>query len=201
MPAQSNVGLASVQLGGRRYPLVAQRTCKTCSSRHRDFIERQTVAGRTWAAIIQDLPGDAGLTPRNLADHFKNQHLPVAAEAVKQLAERNATAKGELVQESVEPITDYLHFARAVIGQVNDRVARGEVRPAIRDALRAAELLARYEPIDQVDESAVAVAFLVYHETAQELMTEAQFQEFGRRLDADPILQDMIRQFQERPTG
>jgi hypothetical protein len=198
MPAQANLSLDSTKVAGREYPLVMERTCKTCSSQYRNDIEEQTVAGRTWRAIIGDLPDDAGLTERNLADHFKNQHLPVAAEAVQQLAERNATAAGERTQRAVTACVDYLEFAKAIIGDVNDRVARGETRAEVRDALRAAELLARYEPIEEVDGAAVTEAFIVYHETAQALMTREQFTEFGRRLNADPVLTELLQRYKER---
>jgi hypothetical protein len=98
MPEQQNVSLAVVRAGGREYPLVSERTCKTCCSEYRRVIERDAVAGRTWKTIIRSLPRDAGLTERNLSDHWRNKHVPVAAEAVQVLAERQSRDHGEMVR-------------------------------------------------------------------------------------------------------
>jgi len=201
MPQQRNASLAMVRIGGREYPAVNERTCRTCCSDYRDTIERETVAGRTWTAIIRSLPDDAGLTERNLSDHFRNQHLPVAAEATKRLAVRQAQDAGAVTEAAVTHVVDYLNFAQTVVGRVSQRVATGEVEPNVADGLRASELLARYQPDHQLDESTYLLAFVTYHEHAQTVMTPAQFQEFGRLLSTDPTLEALAREWDDGRAG
>lgn len=198
MAIQSNAALATVRAGGHEYSLVSQRTCRTCNSPYREQIERDTVSGRTWKAILRDLPEDTDLTPRNVADHFKNGHLPVAEEAVRQLAERNSEAIGELVTTAAPAVVDYLAFAQSLVGRLNDRLVRGEAEPDFKDALRAAELLARYGAPSGLDEPTVAAAFIVYHQTAELIMTPGQFEDFGQRLEKDPTLRALAEEWEQR---
>ena len=198
MPAQANMGLATVRVGGHEYPLISERACKTCCSPHRDIIERDCVGGRAWSAIIRSLPDDAGLSERNLSDHWRNGHLPVEAVAVNELAERQAEQRGAVVEEAAKKVVDYLDFAQTVVGRVNQRVATGDIEPSVNDALRAADLLARYQPeTTAVDEADYLRAFMAYHETAAQIMTAEQFQEFGRRLDANAKLRELARRYDE----
>jgi hypothetical protein len=192
------LGLATIRLGGREYPLVSERACKTCSSPHRDIIERDSVSGRNWATIIRSSPDDAGLSERNLSDHWRNGHLPVEAVAVSELAERQAEQRGAVVKEAAKKIVDYLDFAQTVVGRVNERVATGDIEPSVADALRAADLLARYQPeTTTTNEADYLTAFMAYHETAAEIMTAEQFQDFGRRLEANQVLRELSRRYEE----
>jgi hypothetical protein len=197
MAQQGNLGLATVRVGGREYPQVSERTCKTCSSQYRDLIEQATVGGRTWKKIIRSLPAEAGLSERNLADHFRHGHLPVAAEATQLLAERQAEERGAVVETGAARIVDFLEFAQAVMGRVNHRVAAGEVEPGISDGLRAADLLARYDPGPTMSEADYAEVFSIYADTAKAVMTSEQHQEFVARLDTNQALQDLANRWQE----
>ena len=38
---------------------------------------------------------------------------------------------------------------------------------------------------------------MAYHETAAEIMTAEQFQEFGRRLEANQVLRELSRRYEE----
>ncbi len=186
-----------MRVGGREYPHVSERTCKTCSSQYRDLIEQETVGGRTWKAISRSLPDDAGLTQRNLADHFRNGHLPVAAEATQLLAERQAEERGAVVEIGAARIVDYMEFAQAVMGRVNHRVAAGEVEPGISDGLRAADLLARYDPGPTMSEADYAQVLMIYADTAKAVMTSEAHQEFVARLDTNQALQDLAQRWDE----
>ncbi len=197
MPQQGNLSVAVVRAGGREYPLVSERTCKTCCSEYRGVIERDAVAGRTWKAIVRSLPDGADLTERNLSDHWRNKHVPVAAEAVQVLAERQSRDRGEIVEVAAEKIVDYLGFAQLIVGRVNEKIATGELEPDVRDALRATELLARFDPGPSMDEGSYLEGFMIFHNIAKEIMTAEQSQEFGRRLAADITLQQLAQRWDE----
>jgi len=197
MAQQGNLGLATVRVGGREYPQVSERTCKACRSPYREQVESETVAGRPWKAILASLPDDAALTSRNLADHFRHGHLPVAAEATQLLAERQAEERGAVVETGAARIVDFLEFAQAVMGRVNHRVAAGEVEPGISDGLRAADLLARYDPGPTMSEADYAQVLMIYADTAKAVMTSEAHQEFVARLDTNQALQDLANRWQE----
>lgn len=195
MPAASNQSVASINVGGREYPLVSEPTCRTCQSPHRRLIEAEAVAGVAWHAIVDRLPDDAGLTARNLSDHFRNQHLPVAAEGVRQLAERNAREVGEVVAAGAQRLVDYLDFARSVVGRVNDRVLAGEVEPSVGDAIRAAQMLLQHDAQPQGPTNNDYVqGFVIYCEVAREMMGPELFGEFVHRLARHPVLRQLLAQ-------
>lgn len=193
MPAASNQSVASISVGGREYPLVSEPTCRTCQSPHRRFIEAEAVAGVAWHAIVDRLPDNAGLTARNLSDHFRNQHLPVAAEGVRLLAERDAHEVGETVALGANGVADYLNFARQVVGRVNRRVVSGEVEPSVNDAIRAAQLLSQYDVREEETAPQDYVrGFVIYCEVAQELMGPDLFRDFVHRLARHPVLRQLL---------
>lgn len=76
----------------------------------RRTIEEQVVEGRTWAQVARSLPRDAGISVRNVRDHFAHGHLPITAEAVQQLADRQAHERRELVARAAAPVASHLAF-------------------------------------------------------------------------------------------
>ena len=200
MPAQSNSGLAAVRIAGRDYPVVNERTCRTCQSPLRAEAERQMVQGRTWAAIARDLPPEAGLSPRNLADHFRHGHLPVAEPAIQQLAEQDADQRGQDLKPAIDAVADYLDFARRVVGRVSRLVETGQAEPRVSDALRAAELLARFDPDPgpQLDVETFTAAFIEYFEAAEDIMSPEQFRTFGHQLRENATLARLEAAYERR---
>ncbi|MEJ7744190.1 MAG: hypothetical protein WKF73_17635 [Nocardioidaceae bacterium] len=83
------------------------------------------------------------------------------------------------------------------MGRVNERVATGEVEPGISDGLRAADLLARYDPGPRMDEADYAQAFMRYTHAAETVMSSEQYEEFKVLCDADEALQDLARRWDE----
>jgi hypothetical protein len=197
MPQQANASLATIRVGGRDYPAVVERTCHTCASPYRHRIETEVVAGRSWRAIADALPPDAGLHARNLRDHFANQHLPVVNEVVQRLTEQQAEQRGEIVAAGAEQVVDHLAFAQSVIGRVNARVATGEIEPNVGDGLRAADLLAKHHPGPTMAEADYATALGIYASAARAVMTDDQHREFSDRLDDDSVLQDLAQRWEE----
>jgi hypothetical protein len=188
MSTPLNASVAMVRVAGHSYPAVMERSCRTCSSRYREEIERQLIEGRTGSKIVATLPEDADLTARNVADHFRNGHLPVHEATVQALVDQQADHRGDAIQPAVDEAVDHVAFARGLLSRVRERVAKGELEPDIRDGLRAAEFVAKYEPADSYDENLIVQAFIAYHDAASKLMTSDQFTRFGDLLQEDETL-------------
>ena len=203
MTSHLNASLASVTVGGRTYPYTTAKGCRVCNSRSvRLEAENQIVSGRTWARIAEELPPEAGLSARNLKDHYTAGHMPVFEAAVQEHLERASTLRGEEIGPAVERIADHLDFAQAVVGRVNERLVAGEVEPTVRDALSAADHLARYAPAETgYDEADTVAAFMEYHDAARAVMDDETWKEFGRRLKSNPTLNTLLAQFSERHSG
>ncbi len=190
MSQPSNASLAQVRIGGHAYPVVTEQRCRVCcSNEYRLRVENEIVAGRTWSMITRALPDEANLSARNIADHYRNGHMPVQEATVVQAIEQQAEQRGEPYQEAVEASATYLNFCRNVVGRVNQRVLDGSMEPAVRDAISAASVLARFDPAESGNlERDVVLAFTEYHDTAAALMSPEAFREFGHRLSANPLL-------------
>lgn len=203
MTSHLNASLASVTVGGRTYPYTTAKGCRVCNSRSvRLEAENQIVSGRTWARIAEELPPEAGLSARNLKDHYTAGHMPVFAAAVQEHLERASTLRGEEIGPAVERIADHLDFAQAVVGRVNERLVAGEVEPTVRDALSAADHLARYAPADTgYDEADIVSAFVQYHDAARAVLDDETWAEFSRRLRTNPTLNALLAQYSDRQSG
>jgi len=197
-----NASLGSITIGGHTYPSKTAKGCLTCNHPLRWALEQEMVAGRTWAAIVRDLPEDAGLTGRNLRDHFAAGHLPVFEPAVQEHVARQSQERGEAVAPSVAKVADTLGFAQTVVTRVSERLIAGDVQPTVRDALAATEHLLRYAPADTgYDEEATVAAFIEYHDTARAILDDETWKEFGRRLRTNPTLNALVAQANERQSG
>src|SRR5580698_1631282 len=69
-------------------PTVGQ--CLVCSSRYREDCDRLLVGPNTYAGVVELLPEGANLCARNVADHLRNEHVPVEAAAIVSLRTRDA---------------------------------------------------------------------------------------------------------------
>ncbi len=203
MTSHLNASLASISVGGRTYPYTTAKGCRVCNSGSvRLEAENQIVSGRTWARIVEELPEEAGLSARNLKDHYSAGHMPIFAASVQEHLERASTVRGEEIGPAVERIADHLDFAQAVVGRVNERLVAGEVEPTVRDALSAADHLARYAPADTgYDEAGTVSALMAYHDAARAILDDEAWAEFGRRLRTNPTLNALLSQASDRRSG
>lgn len=203
-PAARRQGGSSViayRLGGRDYPLRTVAQCKVCSSPHRFEIEKELAAGRVYKKIVESLliqDPDCDLNPKNVADHYRNGHMPLEVEASRRIVERRAEQRGLDVVAGVDSLVDGVTLAETVVQKTFEAIQRGEIKPDLKDGLTAARLLETFAPADTgADASVYAQVFMVYHETAQMLMTQSQFDEFGRRLSDNPVLKALIARYSE----
>lgn len=193
MNAPLNASLASIRVGGREYPAVNVQTCRLCSHPHRTVIEKYLVQGWTPARIVRQLEPQDGLTARNVADHLRNAHLPVVAEAVERLREHDAVGRGNAVTPAVDAVVTALEFARRVMVTVDARLAAGDVLPGIQDGLKAAQVLASTEVTGTGDfsQDEVMVAFMSYTMAIKNNCTAEQVRDIGRDLATDPVLREL----------
>lgn len=198
---QGGSSVIAYRLGGRDYPLRSVAQCKVCSSRHRFEVEKEIAAGRVYQRIVDSLlieDPDCDLSAKNLAHHYRNNHMPLEVEATRRIAERRAEQRGLDVANGVDSLVDGVVLAETVVQKTYEAIQRGEIKPDMRDGLAAARLLETFAPAETgADAATYAQVFMVYHETAQMLMTPSQFDEFGRRLSDSPILKALIARYSE----
>lgn len=196
----ATTSIANVHLGGRDYPVVRVNSCLTCQSPYRTEIESMALDGKSWSTIIGSIPPDSGLTARNIADHWSNGHLPVRDAAVAAHLEHEASRLQTEMEPAVAQIVDELDFARALLDIANNRMASGELAPDIKDALKAVDLLARYSPIEisVTTESEFREAFVAIDEHAKEVMTPAQYTQFGELVCANETISRLAAAWDER---
>lgn len=191
--AAANASLAVVRVSGREYPVVSEPRCLTCQSTYRDEVERAVARSYSFEMIARSLPTDAGLSARNLSDHFRKGHLPVDNVAVTQLRERDAQERGEVVAEAAAAVVDAIGFARRVIGRVDERVLAGELAPDVRDGLAAAALVAKYEADEPegYDHDSVFEGFMVYMKSMRNHCTPEQMRAIAADISQNPVMKQL----------
>lgn len=194
----SGQSIVTYRIGGREYPVKTGRQCKVCQSPHRFEIEEEIVAGRTYAKIVDHLPEGTDISPRNVKEHFNNGHMPLEVSATRQIVEARARRVGKRIEDSTESLIDGITLAEAVVQKTFEAIAKGELKPEVRDGLRAAKVLADLGIYDEggVDQQAFIEAFMVYHEQAQAHMSPEQFEAFGQALDESPVLQALATRYE-----
>lgn len=194
-PSTAAASIITYRMGGRSYPLRAAATCHVCQSIYRFEIETQIASGRTFANIIRHLPEDHDLEPGALKRHYDAGHMPMEIEAARRIVEERAIELGRHIEDGANDLVDQTILARTVMQRTFEGIVSGELEPTINDGIQAARLLEQMGiNTEEVDQQAWVEAFMIYHETAQQYMDNAQFAAFGESLAANPILQALINQ-------
>ena len=191
--------MAMYKFGGRMYPMTSQPHCHVCNSRYRREIEVGIAQGHSYLSIRNSLKaGDDtfNVSTTSMKNHYERGHMPLEVEAVRRNLERRAIKRGMDVDQGIDSLVDGMALAETVVHKTFAAIQSGEQTPDIKDGLAAAALLERFTPIEQqASTEAYAQAFVVYFDTAQKIMTPSQFEEFGRRLQADPTLRSLIEKY------
>jgi hypothetical protein len=163
--------------------------CKVCSSPSRLVIEQEIANGRTYVGIIKSLPEGHDLHPRNLKDHYGNGHMPLEVETLRTIIDQRARIRGKSIEDSNEALVDHVSLAQTVVQKTFEGIAAGELRPSIKDGIRAAALLhAVGLTEDGSDQQDVVQAFVAYMEETRRLMPPEMWDQFGRNLAANSDL-------------
>jgi len=145
MTVASNSSLVQTEIGNRVVPLKRSPRCRTCRSDVRHDVEIALAQGRPYGEIVGRFP-NAGLTVRNVAEHFR-RHVPVHSTEVRRVVAEHAAQNGEIMQAAVDHQVGLVKMARDVIENVSSRLAAGEIQPSFKDGVAAARLLANYDPV------------------------------------------------------
>jgi hypothetical protein len=138
LPAHSRPGARSAITGARAY-------------RGTDPVQHSYVSIAAWVSDLDVITIEGvevrwpPLTTTQLSHHFNSNHCPVDARVLKELSEQRAQQLGVDYSELTGPFIDYLVYTKMIVAQGQQRLARGEIKPTMRDTLTAARLLADIE--------------------------------------------------------
>lgn len=205
--------MVRVKIGNREYDAAYHSSCHTCTHPARMWIEERILTGWSFRAISARVSGiqvdgpDGVPYPmpevgfNSIYSHFRNGHMPLAVEAMRQLTEKRARELGSTYEEAAGQFVDHVVLAEAVIARTHERMVLGEIEPDIRDGLAAAKFLAETRATVGGDDSAAwSTAMTRYFETARQFMDDRTWDTFASALASDPILRKLA-QAVEAPDG
>lgn len=134
---------SSVSVGGDEYNVSHEPRCLTCTSPKREQIEKIIVQGRTYKTILRSLDLEGKLPTRNLADHVRNEHIPVAAPAVRLMQQQEGERVAEVLEPLARGVAANLSLARLIVKKVGEQMHRGGTGSARLMVPRRCEALAR----------------------------------------------------------
>jgi hypothetical protein len=192
MTVASNSSLVQTEIGGKAVPLKRSPRCRTCRSDARYDVDMALAQGRPYGEIVGRFP-KAGLTVRNVAEHFR-RHVPVHSPQVRRVVAEQAAQNGEIMQAAVDHQVGLVKLAREVVENVSTRIAAGEMQPSFKDGVAAARLLATYEPI-LLERDELRLEVKQCHQDFASLLglvrgfvDDAQWSALGRVVAEDPRL-------------
>ena len=205
-PIPINRSLVQVKVGGRVYDAVRDPRCHTCTHPARHEIEELITQGYSYRGVAstysevdwQDADGKVHRLPKlsfqSVFYHFKHGHMPATAEAMRRIIERRAEKIGAAQYEKqIEQIVDQHIFAEQVLVRAQERLAKGEIEPEVKDGIAAAKFLQEVEAQTQqgLDVEAWSAAMQRYFEIAQQMMPPDMWHHFTQTLSRDPILRSI----------
>lgn len=192
-------GLVSYRIGGRTYAQRLHGTCLVCRSRYRFEVEASIAEGLHFTSISRQLPDEAELSAASIRTHYLSNHMPMRQAALRRIVEDRQVELGRVIEEGVEPIADQVSFARSVVDRTFSRIASGEVEPTVAEGIAAARLLQQFGVDDNgIDKSAYTEAFIIYMQTAQQVMSDDQFTQFSSALSGNPVLKALVNRSQQQ---
>jgi hypothetical protein len=182
------------RVGGRFYPMVVSPTCRTCQSPYRSYIENQILCGYTYRQISDSLPEDLRLSPRQMSDHYRHGHMPLAEAARRAIVEKRAAEKQLDSVNGLDNLVDHITVLEAIVRDGSDLLARREIQPTVKELMAAADALAQLEAAGDTADDWDAVNKGIQHvmKMARARMTPAEFALFSRDLVTDPYLKRLM---------
>jgi hypothetical protein len=196
-PGTSPTSTIVYRVGGREYPMRMATHCRVCNSRHRAQIEEALLKGYGYAPVARNYGEEEGLTTQNVAEHVRNQHLPMDLAVRRGIMEEHARQVGKSIEEAETSIIDYLGFARIGLQRVLERVATGEIQPDIKDGIEFAKLIMKAEELagdgGNLDHQVVLRGFLSYMQAVAKVCTPAQVKEIGALISSNPVVKGYLQ--------
>ena len=182
------------KVGGRVYPAKVEPRCKTCNSEYRSQIENALVKSYGYAAIVRSLPDDAGLTERNIMEHFQRGHLPLDESVRRVVIEQDAKERGLDIEGYETTLANHITFAKLGVQKVMQRMMDGELNPDIKDGIAFATLLTKIEETagDDFDRAALMQGFIVYMNALSQVCSPEQVQQVSNIIAGDPVMKSLL---------
>jgi hypothetical protein len=198
--------VVSITVGNRHLPAVVDNTCPVCTHPARPLIEERLLYNDPYPAIAEWVSGRKaetidGLTIRwpqlsawQIAGHYANDHCPVDVKVLHQLTQQRLSGTEADYDNSTTRIVDHVVTLSQIAQIGQERLARGELKPNLKETISAAKAVAALDlaakAAEQVDNSAAyEQAMEVYFSAAKQIMTPTQWHDFGMLLAANPVLQ------------
>jgi hypothetical protein len=181
------------RINGRDYPLKSVPSCKTCQSPHRLYIENALLQGRSYRNIARSLPDetkDGNPSSEGIRNHYTQEHMPLNQAIQRGIIENRAKQIGRNIEEEVDEQVDKILVAEMVIHKGWEMLQTNAAQPTVAETLSAIKLLNELEKSSEtdVDNETWVATMQVMMETAHALMTNEQWEKFGRQLASNPIL-------------
>ncbi len=196
MMGDTNASLVQCVVNGVKVPYVRIPMCRVCRSGSRRDVEIALAEGRPYAEIAAMFP-DSGVSARNIGEHYRRGHLPLESVEVKEIVAAQAAENQAVVQVAVDRQVEPLRRANTVLKRAQERLDAGEIQPTVREAIAASKVLAQHDAVlierdrlrDQLKRSNKNITKLF--RLVSDIMTEEQWSELGKRMEADPQMRPL----------
>jgi hypothetical protein len=188
----------------RREPMTAR--CHTCRSRHRARIERLLLQGQPPTAIVREhLPKNAGLKPANIAEHYRRGHVAAEDEIARRILDEQAEARAARIDEDATIVITERRLAESILEAAWERMRSGELTPTMPEAIAAARVLAKRDPVvleerswrNAANESQSAILRLL--DVFYDLVDDDQWNAMGHALNGDDYLVPFVAHCERKP--
>jgi hypothetical protein len=197
--------VVTVTVGSRHLPAVLDNTCPVCTHPARPLIEERLLYNDPYPVIAdwvsdrkaEDIDGTIvrwpPLSAWQIAGHYANNHCPVDVKVLHQLTQQRLAGTESDYDTSHERIVDHVVTLAQIAAVGQERLARGELKPTLKETISAAKAVAAIDiaakQVEQTDNSArYEQAMEVYFTAAKQIMNPEQWQAFGALLSANPVL-------------
>lgn len=198
--------LTVARIGNRSYPMRTYARCRVCTHPKRALIEEKLLnphfplkAIAEFATGLREVDVDGieitwpEITERVLDQHRKQNHMGLTGVVAQRFAEQRADELGISYEEATSRVVDHVTALRGVVYRGQERLVNGEVDVGVKEMISAAKALAAIEHLTgaaaaEQGQDSIQQAMDVYFTTAQQIMTDEQWQQFAAVLSTHPVL-------------
>ena len=202
---QARGSVVNITVGSRHLPAVLDNTCPVCTHPARPLIEERLLYNDPYPVIAEFVSERKAetidgvritwpaLSAWQIAGHYANNHCPVDVRVLHQLTQQRMDGTEADYDKSTERIIDHVVTLSQIAAIGQERLARGEMTPTVKETISAAKAVAAIDiatrQVDQIDHSAeYEAAMEVYFEAAKQVMSPDQWRSFGALLSVNPVL-------------
>jgi hypothetical protein len=202
---QARGSLVNITVGSRHLPVVVDNACPVCTHPARPLIEERLLYNDPYPVIAEWVSGRKAetvdgvtiiwppLSAWQIAGHYANDHCPVDVKVLHQLTKQRLSGTEADYERSTERIVNHVVTLSQIAQVGQQRLARGEVVPTLKETISAAKAVAAIDlaakQVEQTDHSVqYEAAMEVYFTAAKQVMSPEQWHAFGTLLSTNPIL-------------